>query len=1192
MMNSIYSDVLHWSCRQLWFASIFLSRKIKYRQDFFFIFSFLLIIGMLVTTEKIVYAQAWNEGYYLFLDIHPEQATPLWGNDDNHTNGIAHDNDNWYICTNGTKSLSDFEIPGSDPTKYRFWRIPVEIDINVTINSVKDYFNIPDGIVTRDRGDIPQLNASEFTHVGDIDCINVDNRTYVLVPMYLSYKSCIVVLRGEDLTYAGHTILDGIGHIGWCAYRRYNNKDYIYTSEHETDVIFAYKIDKDRLVKNQINTLHSPERYRLRTEDDNRLFIYSFQGGEFSPSGELLYVSSGVSLQRHETDGVHVFEQNNWEWREVARSVNQTRGESGCFDYTFDPTFDPIQEPEGLTVWNLDDGRAPNIRGQLHVLNYNWNIVHTNRVNLFHYGNTKGIVNTFPPNPIEPLGCGAISGNLRWEFPLGSEPCMYRVQFANNEMNIIGDKEVHNTNHCGYRALYGRKYHWRVRVEAQLHSDHNDCYDCKSAFSPWTSFTTPPSAPGIPEDDGTYTISRDVSFNWTPVIASESCDINYKLQVGTTPGGNDIFDDWIGNVLTKTVSGNAGQTLYARVQAKTGAECVGEWSESSDGITILFVDVLFIFNLANSMNDGLTEIKSTALSLIDDLISINSDVMYGVASFVDYVGSYSSCDYSQLYGDEQMGDFNWKINHQLSNDDLLIKKSISSLNTFSGGDKAQNYSLALLNSLFLNWRPESRKFLIICGDSPAHDCDFFSCSYGADPGIDQELNTYDDLDYEKVVKWVDLSGLTIISLDGSAGTGPSLDYDGDCWKNFEYMALTTGGQHFLKENWNDIPSELINCGSLSPKSVNIYPWTLEAEEMMNRLPWYGNPCEGGWRITHEHQPIYRPLIFLNEGVYHFTIRAKAEIANGKPPWLKVEVGNEYSGTCEILSTEWKNYSFSAVLPKGYHCLRLIFLNNWYHPKKGDRNLLIDKVVINSQEETLEVTFFKIEAEEMHRHNHTRLDSSGELVVFDKYYSQITHSLFLEQPELDFEIFAMADSSTSGWPVMEFWFDNQVKYLTFNTTAPLSVKYTLSGIAPGEHHLKFQFKKGTWNNARKLYLDKLIVFNMEGGLLKTDFDKSSKGENDFITIPKKFAVHKNYPNPFNLYTNIRYELPEEAYVTIKIFNTLGHEIRTLVTENRPAGSYNIQWDGRDEQGNQVVSGLYFYRIQAGKFNDALKMLLMK
>lgn len=96
----------------------------------------------------------------------------------------------------------------------------------------------------------------------------------------------------------------------------------------------------------------------------------------------------------------------------------------------------------------------------------------------------------------------------------------------------------------------------------------------------------------------------------------------------------------------------------------------------------------------------------------------------------------------------------------------------------------------------------------------------------------------------------------------------------------------------------------------------------------------------------------------------------------------------------------------------------------------------------------------------------------------------------------------------------------------------------------------------------------------------------------IAAIKNFSLSQNYPNPFNPTTSIDYTLSKASPVTLKIFNLLGQEIRTLVNEQQSAGTKTVVWDGRDHSGRQVSSGIYVYQLQAGNAVQSRKMLLVR
>ena len=100
-----------------------------------------------------------------------------------------------------------------------------------------------------------------------------------------------------------------------------------------------------------------------------------------------------------------------------------------------------------------------------------------------------------------------------------------------------------------------------------------------------------------------------------------------------------------------------------------------------------------------------------------------------------------------------------------------------------------------------------------------------------------------------------------------------------------------------------------------------------------------------------------------------------------------------------------------------------------------------------------------------------------------------------------------------------------------------------------------------------------------------FQYSSEVEVTFS--PDEFVLYQNYPNPFNPSTTIKYSLVEESIVSIKLFDILGSEIRTLVSEKQSAGNYEFEFNAGD-----IASGLYIYKMQAGNFIDTKKMMILK
>jgi hypothetical protein len=113
-----------------------------------------------------------------------------------------------------------------------------------------------------------------------------------------------------------------------------------------------------------------------------------------------------------------------------------------------------------------------------------------------------------------------------------------------------------------------------------------------------------------------------------------------------------------------------------------------------------------------------------------------------------------------------------------------------------------------------------------------------------------------------------------------------------------------------------------------------------------------------------------------------------------------------------------------------------------------------------------------------------------------------------------------------------------------------------------------------------------------GVGKFTVNTGAVGVEKTAEIPTAFDLKQNYPNPFNPTTTIKFSLPEASFVSLKVFDVLGREIKTLISNEMTAGSHVINWNGDDESGRKVASGNYIYRISAGKFNQARKMTLLK
>lgn len=148
-------------------------------------------------------------------------------------------------------------------------------------------------------------------------------------------------------------------------------------------------------------------------------------------------------------------------------------------------------------------------------------------------------------------------------------------------------------------------------------------------------------------------------------------------------------------------------------------------------------------------------------------------------------------------------------------------------------------------------------------------------------------------------------------------------------------------------------------------------------------------------------------------------------------------------------------------------------------------------------------------------------------------------------------------------------------------------------------------EGRWQYGDTLAVDFLNHTKKEGGKLFIKLDKNTglqkpfqliSSEGQISVIPSSFGLSQNYPNPFNPVTTIRYQIPEikgkKPKVTLIVYDIMGRKIRTLVDEHKEAGYYSVQWNGKNNRGVNIASGIYFIRMNSGSFIKIRKMAVVK
>jgi len=348
------------------------------------------------------FGQTAYEGYYLRSANYPSFGN-LWTPapfGDGESQGVTHDDDNWYF----TWTYNNVGY---------LWKVPVDVplDNNVLQNP---------RVAIVDMTQFPDLN--KYWHWGDPDHYKDKNSgtDYIVIPITGGGIPIIAIFRA-NLSLVAYAKLNQQQSTGWCAIHPqtgelYTSEDFDYASgpspcSNNCDnqdfhclyprLLLLYSIPWDTFPSSgyigeiALTYIGSEE---LLTGDGGQMELYNMQGGEFTDSGELLYIVCGSGCcagngagQQYALDGLYVFDTQTW--RAIKRSYNH----DGRFPHTNLPKyFDyyyPLGcdgagswSPEGLTIWDLDNGRAPNITGQLHVLLFKFRVFGENREVFEHFG--------------------------------------------------------------------------------------------------------------------------------------------------------------------------------------------------------------------------------------------------------------------------------------------------------------------------------------------------------------------------------------------------------------------------------------------------------------------------------------------------------------------------------------------------------------------------------------------------------------------------------------------------------------------------------------------------------------------------------------------------------------------------------------------------------------------------------------
>jgi hypothetical protein len=304
------------------------------------------------------------ESAYLAQNRYPNRLNSVdWFPDDLEVQGVTNDGVNWFFTiVNQGSSMFSTEV-----TEGMLWKIPKGVDLQGNVK------NKP-GVLQVKATDISELKNAGHFHWGDPDRATYKGVDYILVPIY----GIVACFRAGDLKYLNYAAFDGNVSGGWCAVGKDNA---LYSSANNPTSVVRYEVDWEKLVNTkQHDALSNPQSIALKQANGSPLYMTDMQGGEFTPSGEMLYLVSGrgeclgSGAPWSPRDGIHAIRTDTW--TQVEQSVKNSEAKN-FFSYDYDPTclsfFDcptgsGTHTPEGLTFWDLEDGGAPGIRGSLHVL--------------------------------------------------------------------------------------------------------------------------------------------------------------------------------------------------------------------------------------------------------------------------------------------------------------------------------------------------------------------------------------------------------------------------------------------------------------------------------------------------------------------------------------------------------------------------------------------------------------------------------------------------------------------------------------------------------------------------------------------------------------------------------------------------------------------------------------------------------
>jgi hypothetical protein len=300
---------------------------------------------------------------HAYLGDYPSERETGWAEN---IQGVTHDEANWYF----TQTMT-------------IWKFPVSHNLNTRVAG-------PDPARGILRAGLPAaLKAEGYNHFGDFDCVRYVQpyagvHRFLFIPIEGGAVPGIAVFRGDDLSYIGRWLLPNEMNAPLCAYNPGDGLLYIGSSlqidgRPVLRHLKAFRVDFWQLLAGKVVMQHVKSA-SIVDEAGKLLTLPYGQGACFTPDGGRMYLVNGYYTDTdRNTAGIHVLDTRAFQ--RIAKSTNGY----GAFNYEFHPGWSRYEEPEGITYWDLNDGRAPGIRGVLHALLLDNDLTEADDLYLKHY---------------------------------------------------------------------------------------------------------------------------------------------------------------------------------------------------------------------------------------------------------------------------------------------------------------------------------------------------------------------------------------------------------------------------------------------------------------------------------------------------------------------------------------------------------------------------------------------------------------------------------------------------------------------------------------------------------------------------------------------------------------------------------------------------------------------------------------